>query len=87
MCERILKEIKKAVKINNKKIDCSVSIGTAIYPTDGDNIDELIQKADMAMYVSKTKGKDSFTIYDDKINQKMLEKLNAEVEMRKIQNS
>ena len=41
----------------------------------------------MAMYVSKTKGKDSFTIYDDKINQKMLEKLNAEVEMRKIQNS
>ena len=87
LCQRILKEIKKAVQINNKKIDCSVSIGASIYPTDGENIDELIQKADMAMYVSKTKGKDSFTIYNDKINEKMLEKLNLEVEMRKIQNS
>ena len=87
LCQRILKEIKKAVQINNKKIDCSVSIGASIYPTDGETIDELIQKADMAMYVSKTKGKDSFTIYDDKINEKMLEKLNLEVEMRKIQNS
>ena len=41
----------------------------------------------MAMYVSKTKGKDSFTLYDDEVNEKMLEKLNLEVEMRKIQNS
>tara|TARA_B100002051_G_C16742923_1_gene645485 strand:+ start:36 stop:1511 length:1476 start_codon:yes stop_codon:yes gene_type:complete len=86
LCKRILNEIKKPVKINNKNIDCSVSIGTAIYPTDGENIDDLIQKADMAMYVSKTKGKDSFTLFDDKINEKMLEKLNLEVEMRKIQN-
>ena len=50
---------------------------------DGDNIDDLIQKADMAMYVSKTQGKDKFTIYNDEINQKMLEKLNLEVQMRK----
>ena len=86
LCKRILNEIKKPVKINNKNIECSVSIGTSIYPTDGENIDDLIQKADMAMYVSKTKGKDSFTLFDDKINEKMLEKLNLEVEMRKIQN-
>ncbi len=87
LCRRILNEIKKEVKINNKKIACSVSIGASIYPEDGNNIDELIHKADMAMYVSKTKGKDSFTIFDDKINEKMLKKLNLEVELRKIQNS
>lgn len=84
LCKRILSEIKKEIKINNKKIDCSISIGASIYPKDGDNIDELIQKADMAMYVSKTKGKDGFTVFDDKINEKMLEKLHLEVEMRKI---
>lgn len=87
LCQRILKEIKKSVKINKKDIECSVSIGTSIYPTDGQKIDELIQKADMAMYVSKTKGKDSFTLFNNKINEKMVEKLNLEVEMRKIQNS
>jgi diguanylate cyclase (GGDEF)-like protein/PAS domain S-box-containing protein len=83
LCERILKNIKKLDRINNKKIDCTVSIGAAIYPDHGDNIDDLIQKADMAMYVSKTKGKDNFTIYNNEINNKMLEKLNLEVEIRK----
>ena len=35
------------------------------------------------MYVSKTQGKDKFTVYNDEINQKMIEKLNLEVQMRK----
>ena len=46
-------------------------------------LDELVQKADMAMYVSKTQGKDKFTLYNDEINEKMLEKLNLE-KIRKI---
>ena len=83
LCERILKNVKQKIIINRKKINCSLSIGAAIYPMHGDNIDDLIQKADMAMYVSKTQGKDKFTLYDDKITQKMIQKLNLEVEVRK----
>ena len=37
----------------------------------------------MAMYVSKTQGKDNFTLYNDEINVKMLEKLNLEIQVRK----
>ena len=83
LCERLLNKVKEKTVINRKRINCSISIGTAIYPLHDDNIDDLIQKADMAMYVSKTQGKDKFTIYNDEINQKMLEKLNLEVQMRK----
>tara|TARA_B110000014_G_C20124472_1_gene597843 strand:+ start:3540 stop:5021 length:1482 start_codon:yes stop_codon:yes gene_type:complete len=83
LCERILANIKQKVTINRKKVNCSVSIGAAIYPVDGDNIDDLVQKADMAMYVSKTQGKDKFTLYNDEINEKMLEKLNLEIQVRK----
>ncbi len=83
LCERILENVKQKIIINRKKINCSLSIGAAIYPMHGDNIDDLIQKADMAMYVSKTQGKDKFTLYDDKITQKMIQKLNLEVEVRK----
>ena len=57
---------------------------TVLYgPINFDNIDDLIQKADMAMYVSKTQGKDKFTLYNDEINEKMLEKLNLEIQVRK----
>ena len=83
LCERILKNIKQKIIINRKKINCTVSIGGAIYPIDGNNIDDLVQKSDMAMYVSKTKGKDNYTLYNNDINEKMIEKLNLEIEVRK----
>ena len=83
LCERILNKVKEKTIINKKTINCSLSIGAAIYPIHGDNIDDLIQKADMAMYLSKTQGKDKFNVYNDEINEKMLEKLNLEIQMRK----
>ena len=83
LCERILSKAKEKTIINRKKINCSLSIGAAIYPLHGNNIDDLIQKADMAMYVSKTLGKDKFTLYNDEINKKMKEKLNLEIAVRK----
>ena len=83
LCERILKNIREKIIINRKRVNCTVSIGGAIFPDDGENIDNLIQKADMAMYVSKTLGKDDYTLYNDEINKKMKEKLNLEVAVRK----
>ena len=83
LCERILNNIKEKIIINRKRVNCTVSIGGAIFPNDGENIDDLIQKADMAMYVSKTLGKDKYTLYDDEVNKKMKEKINLEIEVRK----
>tara|TARA_B100000676_G_C18089017_1_gene857749 strand:- start:2463 stop:3944 length:1482 start_codon:yes stop_codon:yes gene_type:complete len=83
LCERILKNIKDKIIINRKKINCTVSIGGAIFPDDSESIDDLIQKADMAMYVSKTLGKDKFTLYNDDVNKKMKEKINLEIAVRK----
>lgn len=34
----------------------SVSVGAAVYPADGDGADDLIHKADLAMYQAKLRG-------------------------------
>ena len=39
------------------------SIGISGYPTDGHNLDELIRKADEAMYKAKRLGKNNYQIY------------------------
>lgn len=41
-----------------------VSIGIAIYPDCGGEIDRLVKAADDAMYVSKTRGKNCFTYFN-----------------------
>ena len=41
----------------------SGSIGIALFPRDGDNYEEIFQKADSAMYEAKKSGKDNYHIY------------------------
>ncbi|MCR4792812.1 MAG: sensor domain-containing phosphodiesterase [Lachnospiraceae bacterium] len=50
-----------------KDIDyyCTASIGSVIYPDYGENVMDLLKKADIAMYSSKKSGKNRITEYSD----------------------
>jgi diguanylate cyclase (GGDEF)-like protein len=48
----------------------TISIGLAVYPYDGVNIDTLINKADKAMYHVKESGRNRCEIYNTEINRK-----------------
>ncbi len=47
------------------KFNLSASVGVACYPKDADNIDELLRKADAALYVAKDEGRDRFAFYEE----------------------
>ena len=42
----------------------SVSIGTAVYPKDADNYDDLFMIADHCLYIAKEKGRNRYIIYN-----------------------
>jgi diguanylate cyclase (GGDEF)-like protein len=46
----------------------SGSIGVSLYPQDGTTYTELYQKADRALYFSKSRGKNCYNIYNDRCN-------------------
>jgi diguanylate cyclase (GGDEF)-like protein len=46
----------------------SGSIGVSLYPQDGTTYTELYQKADQALYVSKSRGKNCYHIYNEQYN-------------------
>lgn len=61
----------KFSSLNHENYDfttLSCSIGIAEYPKDGTTFDELLEKADKAMYVSKAKGKNKFTFCSETYN-------------------
>ncbi|MEW9671346.1 diguanylate cyclase [Ammoniphilus sp. 3BR4] len=57
--QAIINRIQKELTMFSEriKIDISISIGTAVYPTDGSTLDELIKKADKRMYKVKAVNK------------------------------
>jgi diguanylate cyclase (GGDEF)-like protein/PAS domain S-box-containing protein len=54
---RILENIEKPFIIEKHKIGISISIGYCFFPKDAKTIEELIKKADKAMYTAKKTGK------------------------------
>lgn len=66
--EQIIQEIEKPIKVNNQEIFVSTSIGISIYPHDGDTTEELLNRADKAMYYAKQSGRNRFSFYFDELN-------------------
>lgn len=61
--DRILSEFQQLIHLGEKKVEIGVSIGIALYPEHGDVPDALIRNADMAMYESKNKGRNCWSLY------------------------
>lgn len=61
---------------------CTMSMGVVTFPTDGDTVEELIKKADIAMYEAKCAGKNRVEYYDDNVESTSFKRLDLEKNMR-----
>lgn len=64
--ERIRKAVENtAFDLDGRQIRSTVSIGIASFPAHADNINELLQKADLALYNSKDSGRNRVNLWRD----------------------
>jgi len=79
----ILQLVSENYLYRNIEIFCTCSIGIALAPQDGEDLDTLIKKADIAMYHSKDSGRNSFRFFNPAISHNMLAHINLISGMRK----
>ena len=65
ICEKLVKSMREPFEISGHKFSLSTSVGAALFPKDADNIDDLLERADAALYVSKRSGRDQYNFYVD----------------------
>jgi len=63
--EEIINNVNKKMVIEGHEINITTSIGIALYPDDGTDIDILIKNADIAMYSAKQKGRHKYHRYKE----------------------
>jgi diguanylate cyclase (GGDEF)-like protein len=81
VAEKIHRTLETPFAIEGLLLDVQVSIGGVLYPEHGSDVDTLIQRADVAMYVSKQKGHD-FIVYSPELDQYSPHRLTLMGELR-----
>lgn len=63
LAERLVSNLNSTYFIDDKPLTITVSMGIAIYPTDGQTKEILLKRADLAMYQAKKSGKNTFSFH------------------------
>lgn len=79
----VLKEIATPFQLDEKEAHITASVGIAIFPNDGQIPEDLLAKADSAMYKAKEKGKNNIQYFTKEMDIKAQHRRSLEVELRK----
>lgn len=80
--EEILEIFSKPWFLKGADYYCTASMGIVSFPADGDNVQELIKKADMALYEAKRAGKNRYAFYGAGLECGSFKRLDLEKNMR-----
>ena len=64
LARSVISELSKPYLVEGVELTLGVSVGIAVAPQDGINADELTKSADMALYVAKSEGKQTYKFYE-----------------------
>ncbi|MGQ7277769.1 EAL domain-containing protein [Brevibacillus thermoruber] len=83
VAQRIRARLEEPLEVNGRQHTLSCSMGIAVFPSDGREADELLKRADMALYFVKERGRNGFEFFHPSIEEKSLERILLENELRK----
>ncbi len=78
VAKKILEALTATVHIQQNELHVSASIGITLYPDDAQTAEKLIQRADVAMYKAKEKGRNAFCLYHDTMDAGGMERLDMQ---------
>ena len=84
VAQRIVDLFSQPFRIENREIFISTSIGIALYPNDGRDVDTLLKNADTAMYHAKEKGRNHYQFFSEHMNIEAVERFSLESSLENI---
>lgn len=80
--QRLIPSIRLAHNIEATELYVSCSVGIAVFPDDGEKIDQLMRNADSAMYEAKKLGRNNAQFFTRQLNDRVVRHLHLESELR-----
>ncbi|HJV86304.1 MAG TPA: EAL domain-containing protein [Noviherbaspirillum sp.] len=80
---QIVETMRGPFSLQGHELRISASVGIALYPADGTDIDTLMKKADIAMYHAKSAGRDQYQMFAPRLNEVAANRTALEHELRR----
>ncbi|MBU6487638.1 MAG: EAL domain-containing protein [Burkholderiales bacterium] len=81
--ERVRATISEPVWLDGTELYVGCSMGASLYPQDGEDVETLLKKSDLAMYRAKDMGRNTFQFYQPEMNTSVGARLNLERRLRR----
>lgn len=82
IAQNILNELNRPIRLDGHRLTVSASIGIAVMPDNGNDIDTIMQNADLALYHSKVNGRNQYSFFANAMNRDLMFRREIESELR-----
>jgi diguanylate cyclase (GGDEF)-like protein len=83
LARKLLEAVRIPFAVGERELFVTASIGLSLFPADGDAAEPLLNNAHTAMHQAKGEGRDTFRLYTSAMNDRALEDLSLESELRR----
>ncbi len=78
----IMEQFREAIPVADQQVAITLSVGISLFPENGDNGEDLLQRAEAAMYEAKRTGRNSHQMYSRAISEGVSERLSIAAGIR-----
>lgn len=82
VADRILRELEAPIPVDGREISTQGSLGIAVGGP-GDDVEDLLRNADVAMYLAKAKGKGRYEVFEPGMNSSAVERMELAAALRR----
>lgn len=86
ICNTILDYCNNPFELKGKQSNITVSIGISIFPQDSNDMNELLKFVDLAMFKSKSFGKNTYTFFEQALSKSYTRRIEIENELKEAIN-
>jgi len=82
VAQKIIAVLADRFVLQRHEVFITCSIGISIFPSDGDNVTNLLKNADSALYRAKDQGRNNYQYYTEELTTRAMERLSMENNLR-----
>ena len=81
MAQALIRQLDQPFEINNEQLTISATVGVTLFPDDGENVDTLLQQAEFAMIMAKSRSRNRYQFYVATIDTEIRQRKKLEMDL------